>query len=54
MNLVTIFIVVLAAAGLWWVFPKLPRIAQIVAAIVVAIACILVLLNFGGVPISLS
>lgn len=53
MDLTTIFIVVAAIVGLWWVFPRLPRIAQIVVAVVVAIACVLVLLNFAGVPVHL-
>jgi hypothetical protein len=47
------FIVILCVAigGLIWFFPKLPRIAQIVVAIVVVVACLLVLLNLGGVDV---
>lgn len=53
MDILTIIIIVLACCGLVWVYPKLPQIAQIVTAIVIVIACILVLLKFAGVPIGL-
>lgn len=50
MDITTIIILVAACCGLVWVFPKLPRVGQIVVAIVIAVACVLVLLNFAGVP----
>ncbi len=53
MNITALIIVVLAICGLVWVFPKLPRVGQIITAIVVVIACLLVLLNYAGVPIHL-
>ncbi len=53
MDITWIILIVVAICGLVWVFPKLPRIAQIVVAIVVVIACLLVLLNAAGVPIHL-
>lgn len=51
MDITAIILLVGAACGLVWVFPKLPRIGQIITAIVVVIACLLVLLHFAGVPI---
>jgi hypothetical protein len=54
MNLWTIIVIVVAICGLVWVFPKLPSIAQIILAIVVAIACLIVLLNAFGVPVGLT
>lgn len=51
MDITTIIILVVAVCGLVWVFPKLPQIGQIILAVVVAIACVLVLFNLGGVPI---
>ena len=53
MEITTIVIIVAAICGLVWVYPRLPRMAQIVTAIVVVIACVLVLLRFAGVPIGL-
>lgn len=53
MDLTAILVIVAAICGLVWVFPRLPRIGQIVVAIVVAVACLLVLLNFAGVPVHL-
>lgn len=53
MSIWTIIVVVLAACGLVWVYPKLPQPGQIILAVVVAIACLIVLLNAFGVPIGL-
>ena len=52
MDITTILIIVAACCGVAFFFPKLPRIAQIVAAIVGILICILVLARFAGVPIS--
>jgi hypothetical protein len=52
MDLTTIFIIVAAACGIVYFFPRVPRIAQIVVAVVGIIACMLVLLNFAGIPVS--
>lgn len=51
MGITGLIIVVIAACGLVWIFPKLPRVGQIVVAVVVVIACLLVLLNYAGVPV---
>lgn len=53
MNIVGIIVLVLACCAIVWVFPKLPRVAQIVGAIVIFIAAILVVLSFAGVPVHL-
>jgi len=51
MDITAIIIIVAAICGLVWVFPRLPQIGQIVVAIIVVVACLLVLLKFAGVPI---
>ena len=51
MDITTIVIIVAAICGIVWVYPRLPYIGQIVVAIIVVIACLLVLLKFAGVPI---
>ncbi len=53
MDLTLIIVAVLACCGLVWAFARLPRVGQIVAAIVIVVACLLVLLKHAGVPISL-
>jgi hypothetical protein len=53
MDILTIILIVAAICGLVWVYPKLPQMAQIITAIVIVIACILVLLRFAGVPIGM-
>lgn len=53
MNITLIIIIVVAICGLMWVYPKLPQPGQIIVAIIVVIACLLVLLRGAGVPISL-
>ncbi len=54
MSIWTIIVIVVAICGIVWVYPKLPTIGQIILAIVIAIACLIVLLNAFGVPIGLS
>ncbi len=51
MDITALIIIVLAICGLVWVYPRLPRPGQIVAAIVVAVVCILVILKFAGVDV---
>ncbi len=53
MDITTIVIICAAIFGVVWVYPRLPQIGQWVLAAIVAIASILVLLKFAGVPISL-
>lgn len=53
MSVWTLVILCLAGAGLWYFFPKMPRIAQIVVAIIGCIACLLVILNALGVSTGL-
>lgn len=49
MNLWAIILVVLAACGLVWAYPKLPPPGGLILVIVVAVVCLVVLLNFAGV-----
>jgi hypothetical protein len=53
MDISTIIIICAAIFGLVWIFPKLPQIGQWVVAVVVVIACLIILLKYAGVPISL-
>jgi hypothetical protein len=53
MSVWTIVIICLAAVGLWYFFPKMPRIAQIIVAIIGAIACLIVILNALGIDTGL-
>lgn len=53
MDLITIIIAVVAICGIVWVYPRLPYPGQIVLVIVVAVACLLVLMRFAGVPLHL-
>ncbi len=54
MNVWTILIAVAAIAGIVYFFPRLPRLGQIVGAIVLFIACALVLLKLSGVDMGLN
>lgn len=53
MDITTIIIICAAIFGIVWVYPRLPTVGQWVLAAIVAIACVLVLLRFAGVPIHL-
>lgn len=53
MDITWLILIVVAICGIVWVYPKLPQPGQIVLVVVVAIACLLVLLNAAGVPIHL-
>lgn len=53
MNIYTIILVILAVCGVVWAYPRLPAPWNYVLVAVIAIACIFILLNAGGVPISL-
>lgn len=53
MDITTIVIICAAIFGVVWVFPKLPQVGQWALAAVIAIACVLVLLRFAGIPIHL-
>lgn len=53
MSITTIIIIVLAICGIVWVYPKLPQPGQIILVVIVAIACVVVLLNAFGVDIGL-
>ncbi len=53
MDITTILIICAAIFGVVWVYPKLPTLGQWALAAIVAIACVLVLLKFAGIPISL-
>ena len=49
MSIMTIIIAVLAIFGIVWAYPRLPAPGQLILVIIVAIACVVVLLNLGGV-----
>lgn len=53
MDVMLIVVVVLAACGLFYFVPQLPRPAQIIVAIVVVVVCLLVLARLAGVPLHL-
>jgi hypothetical protein len=53
MNIYTIVLVILAVCGVVWAYPRLPAPWNYVLVAVIAIACIFILLNAGGVPINL-
>ena len=49
MSIITIIAAVLAIIGIAWCYPRLPSPWNFVLVGLVAIACIIVLLNLGGV-----
>jgi hypothetical protein len=53
MSVWTIIVICVAAAGLWYFFPKMPQIAQIIVAIIGAIACLIVIMSALGVDTGL-
>ncbi len=48
MNITTLIIAILAVCGLVWCYPRLPSPFNLVLVAIVAVACVLVLLNFSG------
>ena len=54
MNLTTILILVAAAIGIGWAYPRLPSPWNFVLVGLVAIVCILILLNYAGVNTGIS
>lgn len=53
MNITTIIIAVLAVCGIVWAYPRLPAPGGIILVVIVAIACVIILLNLGGVSTGL-
>jgi len=53
MSITTIIIAVLAVCGIVWAYPKLPYPGGLILVIVVAIACVIILLQLGGVSTGL-
>ena len=53
MSVWTIILLCLAAVGLYYFFPKMPQLAQIIVAIVGCIVCLLVIANAVGVQTGL-
>lgn len=47
-----IIVAVIAACGIWFFYPRLPRIGQIIVAVLGIIACGIALLRVLGVPLS--
>ena len=51
MNITTLIILVLAVCGIVWCYPRLPAPGGIILVIIVAVACVAVLLNLAGVKL---
>lgn len=49
MSIMTIIIAVIAICGLVWAYPRLPAPGGLILVIIVAIACLIILLQLGGV-----
>lgn len=49
MSIMTIIIAVLAVCGIVWAYPRLPAPGGIILVVIVAIACVIILLQLGGV-----
>lgn len=49
MSIMTIIIGVVAICGLVWAYPRLPAPGGLILVIIVAIACLIILLQLGGV-----
>ena len=49
MSIITIIIAILAVCGIVWAYPRLPAPGGLILVVIVAIACVIVLLNLGGV-----
>lgn len=49
MSILTIILVVLAVIGIGWCYPRLPSPANFILVIIVAVACVIILLQLGGV-----
>ncbi|MDB6036031.1 MAG: hypothetical protein JWM16_6369 [Verrucomicrobiales bacterium] len=53
MSVWTIIILCLAAVGLYYFFPKMPQIAQIIVAVIGCVVCLLVIANAFGISTGL-
>lgn len=53
MSIVTLIIIVLAIVGIVWAYPRLPWPGNLILVIVVAVACVIVLLNAAGIQTGL-
>ncbi len=51
MNLILIGTVIVCCVGIYFLFPKMPRIAQIIVAVVGVLICFYVLAHMAGVPL---
>ncbi len=49
MSIGTIIVAVLAVCGIVWAYPRLPAPGGIILVVVVAIACVIILLQLGGI-----
>lgn len=54
MSIVTIIILVLAVSGIVWAYPRLPSPWNLVLVAVVAVVCVVILLNLAGVNTGIS
>ena len=53
MSILTIIIAILAICGIVWCYPRLPAPGGLILVVVVAIACVIVLLQLAGVSTGL-
>lgn len=53
MSIMTIILLILAVCGIVWAYPRLPAPWNLVLVGLVAIACVLVLLNLSGVNLGI-
>ena len=54
MSIWTIVIAILAICGVVWAYPRLPAPGGIILVVIVAIVCLLILLNLSGVSTGLT
>jgi hypothetical protein len=53
MDVTWIILIILAVCGVVWAYPRLPSPWNYVLVGLIAIACVFILLNAGGVPVHL-
>jgi hypothetical protein len=54
MSIATLIILIAAAIGIGWAYPRIPAPWNYVLAAIVALVCVLILLNYAGVNTGLT
>ncbi len=54
MNITTLLIIILAVVGIVWAYPRMPSPWNFVLVIIVAIVCVMAILNLSGVGTGIS